>query len=100
MPQAGLTPLAHHIDVDWLRDAYRLTRKTGGVGVDGQTATEYAANLAENLQSLCTVRSLATTTARHRCVACTAPKGTGRRPARSGYRALKTRCFRGRWRWC
>jgi len=52
MPQAGLTPLAHHIDVNWLREAYRLTRKTGAVGVDGQTATEYAANLEENLQSL------------------------------------------------
>ncbi len=50
--QAGLTPLAHHIDVNWLREAYRLTRKTGAVGVDGQTVTEYAANLEENLQSL------------------------------------------------
>lgn len=52
MPQAGLTPLAHHIDVAWLREAYRLTRKTGAVGIDGQTATEYAANLEDNLQSL------------------------------------------------
>jgi len=52
MPQAGLTPLAHHIDVDWLREAYRLTRKTGAVGIDGQTATEYAVNLEDNLQSL------------------------------------------------
>lgn len=52
MPQAALNPLAHHIDVDWLREAYRLTRKTGAVGVDGQTATEYAANLEGNLQSL------------------------------------------------
>jgi hypothetical protein len=29
MPQAALTTLAHHIDIDWLREAYRRTRKNG-----------------------------------------------------------------------
>jgi group II intron reverse transcriptase/maturase len=52
MPGAGLTSLSHHIDVEWLREAYRLTRKTGAVGVDGQTAADYAKSLEENLQSL------------------------------------------------
>ena len=33
----ALTTLAHHIDVDWLREAYRRTRKDGARGVDGQT---------------------------------------------------------------
>ena len=47
-----LITLAHHIDVELLREAYRLTRKGGAVGVDGQTATAYAENLEENLQSL------------------------------------------------
>jgi group II intron reverse transcriptase/maturase len=47
-----LTTLAHHIDVDFLREAFRRTRKDGASGVDGQTAEEYAANLEENLQSL------------------------------------------------
>lgn len=26
MPQAALTTLAHHIDIDWLREAYRRAR--------------------------------------------------------------------------
>lgn len=46
------TTLAHHIDVDWLKEAYRRTRKDGATGIDGQTAKEYAANLDENLQGL------------------------------------------------
>lgn len=47
-----LTTLAHHIDIDWLREAYRRTRKDGAAGVDGQTAEQYEANLEQNLQSL------------------------------------------------
>jgi len=47
-----LTTLAHHIDVEWLREAYRRTRKDGAVGVDGQTATQYAAALEGNLENL------------------------------------------------
>lgn len=46
------TSLAHHIDLDLLREAYRLTRKDGAPGVDGQTAAAYEENLEENLQSL------------------------------------------------
>ena len=34
MPQAALTTLAHHIDIDWLREAYRRTRKDGATGID------------------------------------------------------------------
>lgn len=52
MPQAALTTLAHHIDIDWLREAYRRTRKDGATGIDRQTADEYARNLEENLRSL------------------------------------------------
>jgi group II intron reverse transcriptase/maturase len=52
MPQAALTTLAHHIDIDWLREAYRRTRKDGATGVDRQTAKEYASKLEENLRSL------------------------------------------------
>ena len=44
--------LAHYIDIDWLREAYRRTRKDGARGVDGQSAEQYAANLEVNLQSL------------------------------------------------
>jgi group II intron reverse transcriptase/maturase len=48
----ALTTLAHHIDVDFLREAYRRTRKDGAPGVDRQTADEYAQNLEANLQAL------------------------------------------------
>ncbi len=46
------TTLAHHIDMEWLQEAYQRTRKDGAPGIDGQTATEYAANLEGNLRSL------------------------------------------------
>jgi RNA-directed DNA polymerase len=52
MPGAPLSTLAHHIDIDWLHEAYRRTRKDAAVGVDGQTAAEYEANLEDNLRSL------------------------------------------------
>jgi group II intron reverse transcriptase/maturase len=51
-PGVALRTLAHHIDIDWLREAYRRTRKDGATGVDEQTAQQYAANLEDNLRSL------------------------------------------------
>ena len=51
-PQMGFTSLAYHIDLDWLREAYRRTRKDGAVGVDGQTAADYEKDLEGNLRSL------------------------------------------------
>lgn len=51
-PGMAFTSLAHHLDIDWLREAYRRTRKDGAAGVDGQTADEYAAHLEDNLRSL------------------------------------------------
>ena len=48
----ALTTLAHHIDVPFLQEAYRRTRKEGAVGVDGQTAEAYAEPLDENLTTL------------------------------------------------
>ena len=53
-PNEALTTLAHRIDVEWLKEAYRRTRKDGAAGVDGQTAEQYAVNLEANLQSLLT----------------------------------------------
>jgi RNA-directed DNA polymerase len=47
-----LTTLAHHIDLEWLREAHRRTRKDGATGVDGQPADAYAAHLEDNLRSL------------------------------------------------
>lgn len=51
-PSLSFTSLSHHIDVQWLHEAYRRTRRDGATGVDGQTAADYAVNLEANLQSL------------------------------------------------
>ena len=51
-PDRTLTSLSHNIDMDWLKEAYRLTRKDGAAGVDKQTAQEYSVNLEANLASL------------------------------------------------
>jgi hypothetical protein len=37
-PERAFRSIHHAIDIDWLREAYRRTRKDGAVGVDGQTA--------------------------------------------------------------
>ena len=52
-PEMVFTTLMHLIDVDFLREAYRLVRKDGAPGVDKVTAEEYAVNLDENLRDLC-----------------------------------------------
>jgi hypothetical protein len=51
-PHEALSTLAHFIDLDWLREAYRRTRKDGAPGVDGQVAAQYEADLEANLSSL------------------------------------------------
>ena len=51
-PQMSFTSLNRYLTSDWLREAYRLTRKDGAVGIDGQTAAEYASELEKNLQLL------------------------------------------------
>jgi len=52
MPEKAMRSLSHHVDLEWLLEAFRRTRKDGAVGIDGQTADEYAERLEENLQSL------------------------------------------------
>jgi len=51
-PERVFISLAHLMDVDFLREAYRKTRKDGAPGVDGIRAKEYARNLEENLSNL------------------------------------------------
>ena len=51
-PTMSLTTLAHHIDLEWMQEAHRQTRKDGAVGIDGQTAADYAVDLDANLQTL------------------------------------------------
>jgi group II intron reverse transcriptase/maturase len=40
------------MDMEWLQEAFRRTRKDGAVGIDGQTAEQYGARLEENLAGL------------------------------------------------
>ena len=51
-PERALFTLSQYIDYEWVRYAYDRTRKDGAVGVDEQTAEEYAANLEQNLLTL------------------------------------------------
>lgn len=51
-PGKAMTTLAHHIDLAWLYEAHRRTRKDGARGVDGKSGVEYAEKLEENLHSL------------------------------------------------
>ncbi len=52
-PQRAFLSLAHHIDQEFLREAFRRTRKDGAPGVDGQSGREYEEGLdARRLDSL------------------------------------------------
>jgi len=51
-PEMSFTTLAHHIDYEWMLEAYRRTRKDGAAGVDGQSADQFAGDLEGNLRSL------------------------------------------------
>lgn len=51
-PKERFISLAHLMDEELLLRAWQRTRKDGAVGVDGQTAKAYAANLKENLRDL------------------------------------------------
>ena len=44
LPQVSFTSLAYHMDVSWLKEAWRRTRKDGAVGVDNRSAEQYAEN--------------------------------------------------------
>jgi RNA-directed DNA polymerase len=51
-PDMVIVTLAHHVDLAWMYEAYRQTRKDGAAGVDEVTAAEYAENLDSNLRDL------------------------------------------------
>jgi RNA-directed DNA polymerase len=48
------TSVAHAIDLDWMKEACRRTRKDGAAGVDGSSWADYAATLEANLSALAT----------------------------------------------
>jgi RNA-directed DNA polymerase len=51
-PGRVFTTLAHLIDADFLREAYRQTSKSSAPGIDGVTAKMYAEHLDDNLRDL------------------------------------------------
>jgi group II intron reverse transcriptase/maturase len=51
-PEIAFTSLAHHIDIQWLEEAYHRTRKDGAAGVDDVTGKQYVEHLHDNLQNL------------------------------------------------
>ena len=51
-PSLVFTTLAHRMDVDCLREAYRRLRKGAAPGISGVTAKEYGKDLEANLQAL------------------------------------------------
>lgn len=53
-PSMIWTTLAHHIDIEWLREAYRRVRKDRAPGVDGITMCEYEVDLETHLSELLT----------------------------------------------
>ena len=51
-PEVSFSSLAYHVDMEWMREAYRRTRKDAAPGVDEQTAEQFAEALENNLASL------------------------------------------------
>jgi retron-type reverse transcriptase len=51
-PRTALYSLHHVIDLDWMMEAYRLTRKDGAPGIDGVTAADYEVHLEANILNL------------------------------------------------
>src|SRR5258706_6428454 len=51
-PGEVLFSLHHVIDLEWMQEAFELTRKDGAPGIDGVTAADYEANLEANLLDL------------------------------------------------
>jgi group II intron reverse transcriptase/maturase len=51
-PTRCFLSLAHHIDPEFLLEAFNRTRKDAAAGVDGQTAADYVMGIADRLRSL------------------------------------------------
>ena len=48
----SLVSLHHHMDMDWMQEAYKKIKPNTSPGVDGQTLAMYEENLEHNLQDL------------------------------------------------
>lgn len=52
LPGRQLHALNHYLDMDWMQEACRRTRKGGATGVDGMTWEEYSRDLPKRLDDL------------------------------------------------
>lgn len=50
--QGGLTSLNKHIDFEWMREAWRRTRKNGATGIDRMSTADFEVELGTNLTIL------------------------------------------------
>jgi retron-type reverse transcriptase len=50
--QRSFTSLHHHLDLDWLAEAYRCLNSKSAPGTDGVTVEAYGKDLRSNLESL------------------------------------------------
>ena len=95
-----LTALNHHMDLNWMAEAYRGVRKNATPGIDGQTVAEYGENLVENLRDLqerAKSGPRAGATERPRSCGRMSPR-MRRKIDRSEYQPPRTRSSRGRLR--
>lgn len=51
-PEVSFTSMSYYIDTEFLREAYKRTRKDGASGIDDQTSEDYKRELEQNLESL------------------------------------------------
>ncbi len=51
-PQRSFTSLHHHLDVEWLTEAYRCLKTQSAPGADGVTVEDYGKDLRSNLEQL------------------------------------------------
>ena len=51
-PEESFTSLNHYLDMDWMKEAYRRTRRESAAGVDGKTMEQYGKELESNLRDL------------------------------------------------
>ena len=51
-PEMVFTTLAHHLDEDFLREAFHQLRKDAAAGIDEMTVAEYSLKLKENIADL------------------------------------------------
>ena len=80
----GFTTLAHHIDIDWLTEAYRRTRKDGAVGRGRTDGSGLRGGPGGQPPVAAGPGQVRHATGRRPCGGCTSRRGPGPKPGRIG----------------